>query len=111
MKALMRCVQLCREIGNSPEMAEFVKREIAPGPLGAADQANFIRNATGTYFHLVGSCAMGSDAGSVVDSKLRVRGVRGLRIADASVMPNITTGNTMAPSVIIGERLVQIVRA
>jgi choline dehydrogenase len=54
---------------------------------------------------------MGSDAGSVVDSNLRVRGVRGLRVADASVMPNITTGNTMAPSVIIGERLVQIIRA
>lgn len=111
MKALMRCVELCREVGNSPEMADFVKREVAPGPLGAAAMKDFIRNATGTYFHLVGSCAMGSDAGSVVDSKLRVRGVRGLRVADASVMPNITTGNTMAPSVIIGERLVQIIRA
>lgn len=111
MRALIRCVQLCREIGNSPEMAEFVKREVIPGPLDEGAVENFIRNATGTYFHLVGSCAMGSDAGSVVDAKLRVRGVRGLRVADASVMPNITTGNTMAPSVIIGERLAQIVRA
>mgnify|MGYP001598083379 FL=1 len=111
MKALLRCVELCREIGNAREMADFVKREVVPGPLDAGAMENFVRNATGTYFHLVGSCAMGSDPGSVVDAKLRVRGVRGLRVADASVMPNITTGNTMAPSVIIGERLAQIVRA
>ncbi|WAL81812.1 GMC family oxidoreductase N-terminal domain-containing protein [Pandoraea sp. XJJ-1] len=111
MTALMRCVELCREIGNSPEMAEFVKREVMPGRLGGAAMEDFIRNATGTYFHLVGTCAMGSDPSSVVDANLRVRGVRGLRIADASVMPNLTTGNTMAPSVIIGERLAQLVKA
>lgn len=111
LAALVRCVDLCREIGNSAEMSEYVKREVMPGALTGAAMQDFVRNATGTYFHLVGSCAMGSDQASVVDSKLRVRGVRGLRIADASVMPNLTTGNTMAPSVIIGERLVQIVNA
>lgn len=109
--ALLRCVELCREIGNSREMSEFVKREIMPGALDGAAAEEFVRNATGTYFHLVGSCAMGSDESCVVDSRLRVRGVRGLSIADASIMPNITTGNTMAPSVVIGERLVQIVRS
>ena len=108
MTALVRCVELCREIGNSREMSDFVKREVMPGALSGPDVKNFIRDTTGTYFHLVGSCAMGRDASSVTDSQLRVRGVRGLRIADASVMPNITTGNTMAPSVVIGERLVEI---
>jgi len=111
MAALIRCVDVCREIGNSAEMSEFVKREVMPGALAGAAMQDFVRNATGTYFHLVGSCAMGSDQATVVDSKLRVRGVRGLRVADASIMPNLTTGNTMAPSVVIGERLVQIVHS
>ncbi|WP_321951918.1 GMC family oxidoreductase [Burkholderia cenocepacia] len=108
MKALLRCVDLCREIGHSREMSDFVKREVTPGPLKRGAMEDFVRSATGTYFHLAGSCAMGRDPASVVDAKLRVRGVRNLRIADASVMPKLTTGNTMAPSVIIGERLSQM---
>lgn len=109
--ALLRCVELCREIGNSREMAEYVKREVMPATVSGAAAEDFVRNGTGTYFHLVGSCAMGSDERCVVDPKLRVRGVRGLRIADASIMPNLTTGNTMAPSVIIGERMAQILHS
>ncbi|EKS70268.1 MULTISPECIES: GMC family oxidoreductase [unclassified Caballeronia] len=105
MKALVRCVEICRAIGSSPELSEYVKREVAPGRLDRQATENFIRNAAGTYFHLSGSCAMGREASSVVDPQLRVRGIRNLRVADASVMPNLTTGNTMAPSVIIGERL------
>lgn len=110
MNALLKCVELCREIGNSTEMSDYVKREIAPGKLTGAQMQDFIKNATGTYFHVVGTCAMGKDADSVVDPSLRVRGVRNLRVADASVMPNLTTGNTMAPSVIIGERMAQILQ-
>jgi choline dehydrogenase len=64
----------------------------------------WLRRAAGTYFHQAGTAKMGRDELSVVDGSLRVYGVQGLRIADASVMPSITTGNTMAPCVMIGER-------
>jgi choline dehydrogenase len=75
-----------------------------PGPLKGGELERFIRNAAGTYFHETCTCKMGQDEMSVVDGKLKVRGIEGLRIADGSVMPAITTGNTMAPCVIIGER-------
>lgn len=111
LKALVRGVALCREIGNSPEMSEFVKREIMPGPLKGAAMEDFIRNAAGTYFHEVGTCRMGRDESAVVDAQLRVRGIQGLRIADGSIMPTVTTGNTMMPCVVIGERMAQILRS
>jgi choline dehydrogenase len=63
----------------------------------------FIRRACSTYNHPVGTCAMGSGTDAVVDAELRVRGVQGLRIADASVMPTIPSANTNAPSILIGE--------
>lgn len=108
LKALVRGVELCREIGNSDAMKDFVKREVMPGPLNAKKGADFIKNATGTYFHESCTCKMGKDDMSVVDGSLSVYGVEGLSIADASVMPEVTTGNTMAPSVIIGERMADI---
>lgn len=111
LKALVRGVELCREIGNAREMREFVKREVMPGPLKGADLANFIRNAAGTYFHEVGTCRMGRDPLAVVDAQLRVRGIDRLRVADGSIMPAVTTGNTMMPCVVIGERMAQILRA
>jgi choline dehydrogenase len=97
-------VALCREIGNSPALRPFARRELMPGPLGAADMERWLRRAAGTYFHQTGTAKMGRDAMSVVDGALRVYGILGLRIADGSVMPTITTGNTMAPCVMIGER-------
>ena len=69
-----------------------------------------MRNSATTYFHPVGSCKMGTDALAVVDATLRVRGVPGLRVADASIMPSITSGNTNAPSIMIGERAVDLIR-
>jgi choline dehydrogenase len=109
MAALERAVELCREIGNSAHVREFVRRELMPGPLDAARMKQWIRRASGTYFHQTCTAKMGRDAMSVVDGSLRVYGVQGLRIADGSVMPNITTGNTMAPCVVIGERAAQLV--
>lgn len=106
--ALTRCIELCREIGNSAPMAEFVKREVMPGPLTGEDLANFARNAAGTYFHESCTCKMGRDEMSVVDGSLSVQGIEGLSIADASVMPRVSTGNTMAPTVIIGERMADL---
>ncbi|WP_426172820.1 GMC family oxidoreductase [Massilia sp. TWR1-2-2] len=110
MRARVRAVELCREIGNAPEMREFAKREVMPGPLKGKEMENFIRNAAMTYWHQTGTCKMGRDRMAVVDNKLRVRGITGLRVADGSVMPRVTTGNTMAPCMIIGERMAEILK-
>jgi choline dehydrogenase len=106
--ALLHAVAICREIGNSPVLREFAKREIMPGPLDAAAMQRWLRSASGTYFHQTCTAKMGRDPMSVVDGSLRVYGVQGLRIADGSVMPDITTGNTMAPCVLIGERAAEL---
>lgn len=108
MKALVRAVELCREIGNASEMREFVKREVMPGPLKGAELENFIRNGALTYWHQTGTCRMGRDEMAVVDNQLKVRGIENLRVADGSIMPRVTTGNTMAPCMIIGERMAEI---
>lgn len=108
LTALVRGIELCREIGNSSSMKDFVKREIMPGPLKQEALEDFARNATGTYFHESCTCKMGRDDMSVVNNKLEVYGVEGLSIADASIMPRVTTGNTMAPTIIIGERMADI---
>jgi choline dehydrogenase len=109
VKALLRGIELCREIGNSQTMKPFVKREVMPGALGRDDMTAFLRDAAGTYYHQSCTCKMGKDEMSVVDGTLSVRGgVEGLSIADASVMPQVSTGNTMAPTVIIGERMADI---
>lgn len=104
MKAMLCCVELCREIGNSGPMAKFNKREVMPGPTKGNDLRDFVRDAAATYWHESCTAKMGRDAMSVVDGQLRVYGVEGLRVADASIMPRITTGNTMAPCIIIGEQ-------
>lgn len=109
MKAMLRCVEMCRNIGNSEFCAPFRKRECMPGDLKGPDMENFIRNAAGTYFHESCTAKMGQDQMSVVDGNLKVYGIDGLRIADASIMPAISTGNTMAPTVIIGERAAAII--
>jgi choline dehydrogenase-like flavoprotein len=109
MKAMVRCVEMCRDIGNSEYCAPYRKRECMPGDLKGAEMENFIRNAAGTYFHESCTAKMGRDPMSVVDGNLKVYGIEGLRIADASIMPAISTGNTMAPTVIIGERAAEII--
>ncbi|MGH6916918.1 MAG: GMC family oxidoreductase [Geminicoccaceae bacterium] len=108
VKVLARAIELVRELGNSPAMAEFVEKEALPGPLQGAELEAFIRNGAVSYFHATCTCSMGHDDMAVVDNALRVRGIENLRIADGSVMPDITTGNTMAPCVIIGERMGEI---
>lgn len=109
VKALLRGIELSREIGNSAAMKEFAKREVMPGPLGREAMSDFLRNAAGTYYHQSCTCKMGLDEMSVVDGQLSLLGgIDGLSIADASVMPTVSTGNTMAPTVIIGERMADI---
>jgi choline dehydrogenase len=112
LQAMVRCVELCREIGNAAGCAPFRRREAFPGPLQGAALQDFVRNAAGTYFHQSGTAKMGraSDREAVVDGQLRVFGIDGLRVADASIMPSIATGNTMAPTVVIAERAAEILR-
>lgn len=101
---LMAGLGVAREIGNSAALRPFARREVTPGPLNSMELERFMRNGLGTFWHQCGTAKMGRDAMSVVDGKLKVYGLDGLRIADASVMPRVTTGNTMAPCVVIGER-------
>lgn len=111
LTAVIRSIEKCREIGNSGPLSDFVKREVMPGALSADEMRDFAKNAAGTYFHESCTCKMGQDDMSVVDANLNVYGVEGLTIADASIMPRVTTGNTMAPCVIIGERAGDILTA
>ena len=100
-----------REIGNSAELRRFVEREVMPGDLTAAELETYLRSAVTTYWHESGTAKMGRDRMSVVDGHLRVYGIDNLRVADASIMPRITSGNTMAPCVVIGERASQFIKA
>jgi choline dehydrogenase len=111
LKAAIAGVELCREIGNSASLRPFAKREVMPGNLKGTELENFVRNSAITYWHQTSSAKMGRDAMSVVDGNLRVYGIDNLRIADGSIMPRATTGNTMAPCVIIGERAAEVLRA
>ena len=93
-----------RAIGNAVALRPCAKREVAPGKLDREELSQFIRNGLVTFWHQCGTARMGRDKASVVDGRLKVHGVQGLRVADACVMPRVTTGNTMAPCVVIGER-------
>lgn len=110
LRAAVAAVELAREIGNSPALRPFVKREVMPGNLNGANLERFVKNATSTYWHQSGTAKMGRDALSVVDGRLQVNGIARLRIADGSIMPRITRGNTQAPCVVIGERAADLLR-
>jgi len=110
LKDLIAGLRMAREIGNSTVLRPFTGREVAPGPMSLAELEQFFRDGLGTHWHQSGTAKMGRDAMSVVDGNLRVYGVDGLRIADASILPRVTTGNTMAPCVVIGERAAAFLR-
>src|SRR6266446_1800228 len=111
LKAAVACVELCREIGNAAALRLFTRREVMPGNLRGAELEDFIRDAAAPYWHETCTAKMGRDSTSVVDAQLKVYGIEHLRIADGSIMPRVTTGNTMAPCVIIGERAGEILKA
>lgn len=106
----MASVTLFRDIGNSKPMQLFTKREVMPGSLGTPAMEDYIRNAARTFYHQSCTAKMGTDDMSVVDAKLKVYGIRHLRIADGSILPRITTGNTMAPCVVVGERAADLLK-
>ena len=85
--------------------------EIAPGADRTTDDEilDWVKKAAETTYHPVGTCKMGSDPMAVVDAQLRVHGIAGLRVADASIMPTLTSGNTNAPSIMIGEKAADMV--
>src|SRR5262249_42306838 len=92
------------EFARQPALRQLLERWVAPPrQTNRQEREAFLRRSCCTYFHPVGTCAMGSGREAVVDAELRVHGVEGLRIADASVMPTITSANTQAPVVMIGE--------
>lgn len=105
-------VKAARAIAESPAMRPYVKREVKPGPDITSDDRllEFCRNNGATIFHPTGTCRMGSDALAVVDARLRVHGVAGLRVIDCSAMPTLVSGNTNAPAVMMAEKAVDLIR-
>jgi choline dehydrogenase len=101
---LVAGLTIAREIGNSAALRPFTRGEVAPGSLYSAELLRFFRDGLDTSWHQSGTAKMGCDVMSVVDGRLNVYGVDGLRVADASILPRVTTGNTMAPCVVIGEQ-------
>jgi choline dehydrogenase len=110
LKAAIACVEQLREVANSVSLRQFVKRGVMPGNLKGRELESFVRDAATTYWHQTCTAKMGRDEMSVVDGRLKVYGVDNLRIADGSIMPRVTSGNAMAPCVIIGERAAEILR-
>jgi choline dehydrogenase len=112
-RTLLEGLKLCRRLLASPHLARFVAAEFMPGPQVRSDDEllDFARRHGGTVFHPTSTCKMGTDAPAVVDPQLRVRGIEALRVADASIMPTVVSGNTNAAAIMIGERAADLVRA
>jgi choline dehydrogenase len=112
LRVLIAGVNHTRRIFSQPAMAPYSVEETVPGPNIATDDdfAQFARTNGTNVFHPVGTCKMGTDPMAVVDPRLRVHGVAGLRVIDASIMPGVTTGNTNAPTIMIGEKGAAMIR-
>lgn len=111
-KVLLEGVQMIRDIMASPGLSGQVISEIHPGAaLGAEAMKSEVTNRATSIYHAVGSCRMGVDERAVVGPDLKVRGIEGLRVADASIMPSVIGGNTNAPSVMIGDRVADFILA
>ena len=103
---LVRGFKLMREILSQPALARYEPREFASSAAAQTDAQieQFIREYADTIYHPVGSCRMGTGPRDVVDERLRVRGAQGLRVVDASIMPQVIGGNTNAPTIMIAEK-------
>jgi choline dehydrogenase len=110
LNALVHSLEVSIEILESPIFAKWRKRSLWPKAKTRAERIQWVRQTCETYHHQAGTCKMGIDAMSVVDPQLRVYGVEGLRVADASIMPAVTSGNTNAPSIMIGEKAADLIR-
>ncbi|WP_200837103.1 GMC family oxidoreductase [Dyadobacter sp. 3J3] len=109
-EAMVNAVELCMNLVAEPELAKIINTWISPPEkLDRQKIREFVKDSCSTYFHPVGTCAMGKGRYAVVDSRLMVHGIQGLRIADASIMPQITTANTNAPTLMIAEFASEII--
>lgn len=108
---LLAAIRKGRELMATSPLKEMTGQEIAPGAhiQSDAELLEWVRNNAETTYHPVGTCKMGQDAMAVVDAELRVHGIAGLRVADASIMPTLTSGNTNAPCIMIGEKCAEMV--
>ena len=113
LKVLVAATRLSRELLGGPSLARYRSAELFPGPGAQSDAqlAQFVRSRATVVYHPVGTCKMGHDDLAVVDDELRVRGIDGLRVADASIMPTLIGGNTHAPAVMIAEKCADLVLA
>jgi choline dehydrogenase len=103
---LLAGLKVTRRLAEAPALRRYIAREHDPGPACASDAEllDFLRLRGGIAYHPVGTCKMGNDPMAVVDERLRVRGLAGLRVVDASVMPTLISGNTHAPTIMIAEK-------
>ncbi|MBF2754222.1 MAG: GMC family oxidoreductase N-terminal domain-containing protein [Gammaproteobacteria bacterium AqS3] len=110
--AICRGIERVRRIVGQPAARQLVAREVEPGPevSGEAALERYLRDTFTTVYHPVGTCKMGRDDMAVVDAELKLIGLRGLRVVDASVMPVISSGNTNAPTIMIGEKAADMIR-
>jgi len=106
VEPLLRGLRLARRILAMPELARYQAHEILPGPALQQDDElrDYIRRQCSAVHHPGGSCRMGSDDAAVVDPSLRVRGIEGLRVVDASVFPRMVSGNSNAAAVMVAEK-------
>jgi choline dehydrogenase len=106
-------MQLLRRVMGQPAIRRYIDAELTPGPTVASDAEllDFARAKGTTVFHPTSTCRMGSDVTAVVDERLRVHGFTGLRVADASIMPTVVSGNTNAACVMIGEKASDMILA
>ena len=108
VRTMLDGLRWVRKIAEQPALRPWIREELQPGPAMASEAAleAFLRQVANTIFHPAGTCKMGpaGDRGAVVDERLRVRGIAGLRVADASIMPTLVSGNTNAPCIMIGEK-------
>jgi choline dehydrogenase len=112
LDALLRGTELVFELTSQPAFRELIKTGASSIKLRSrAETEVFLRSSCTSYFHPVGTCTMGSGSEAVVDAKLRVHGVEGLRIADASIMPTIPSANTHAATIMIGEFAARLIEA
>ena len=112
MRVLSAGIRFTREIFAAPAIAAHSVVETLPGPnvTTEAGLLDYVRRFGTTIYHPVGTCRMGDGPSAVVDSRLRVHGISGLRVVDASIMPTLTTGNTNAPTIMIGEKGATMIR-
>jgi choline dehydrogenase len=113
MRVIVEGVKLSRRLAHAKSFEPYRGGELHPGSgvQSDAEIVEFIRAEAQTLYHPVGTCKMGNDSMAVVDASLRVHGIDGLRVADASVMPRIPSGNTNAPTIMIAEKAADMLRA